>query len=54
MKQRIADNFFLALVMLSICGLMLGVILVYLIVLVIALCQLATDIFTLIGGGYGG
>jgi hypothetical protein len=54
MQRAIANNFFLALVMLSICGLMLGVVCVYLIMLAIALCQLAMDIFTLVGGGYGG
>lgn len=53
MQRRIADNFLLAMVLLSICSLMLGLLCVYLLMLVVALCQFATDAFALMGGSYG-
>jgi hypothetical protein len=53
LKQMMEDNFFLALLLLSVMGLVLGIVCVYFIALLIALINSFGLLFSVLSGGYG-
>jgi len=52
-QELIAKHFLLAILLLSVMSMVLGIVLVYLMALLIALFNISSALFEVLGGGYG-